>query len=231
MKNSRILIYLSLVFLLSGCAITPLPAVDIYTLAPKTPDQIDKATQTAKQPTGAITLKLAPMQGVRSFSATDIIYSDGRHGRNKYAYSRWSDAPVRLMQTYIQVVLQQSKQFLAVVPSTSVSDSDYLLESVMLDFSHHFKAANSWQNAAQPGHLQAVGSQESNSQQKVSEGVIRMHFYLINSRTKKMIAGREFITVVPALSNDAAGAAIALNEGASNIVRDLALWVAEQRLQ
>ncbi|SFG10660.1 ABC-type transport auxiliary lipoprotein family protein [Neptunomonas qingdaonensis] len=226
MKNSRVLIYLSLVFLLSGCALKPLPAVDIYTVAPKTPDQIDNETQTARQPQRSITLKLAPMQGVRSFSATDITYSDGRHGRNKYAYSRWSDAPVRLMQTYIQVVLEQSKQFLAVVPSTSVSDSDYLLESVMLDFSHHFKEANDSQKGAEQS-----GLQESNSQQGVSEGVIRMHFYLINSRTKKMIAGREFITIVPALSNDAAGAAIALNEGASNIVRDLALWVAEQRLR
>ena len=208
MKNSSVIITILCASLLPGCALKPLPAIDIYTVSPswhETSIQAESAVQIKKQ--RAITLKLAPIQGVRSFSATDIIYSDVLHGRNKYAYSRWSDSPVRLLQTYIQVALEQSKQFLAVVPSTSVSNSDYLLESVLLDFSQHFKEEND------------------------SEAVIRMHFYLINSRSKKMIAGKEFITRVPTSSNDAAGAALALNQGASIIVQNLVSWVAEQRLQ
>lgn len=220
MKNSCVYIYLSFALLLTGCALKPLPAIDIYTVTPETPGQTAKAAPAVK-PLRAVTLKLAPMQSVRSFSATDIIYSDGRHVRNKYAYSRWSDAPVILMQTYIQVALEQTRQFLAVVPSTSVSDSDYLLESVLLDFSHHFtEAAGSQGDESQEGH----------SQGGKSEGVIRMHFYLINSRTKKMIAGKEFIMHVPASSNDAGGAALALNQGASHMLRDLITWLAGQRM-
>lgn len=208
MKNSRVFIFILLGFLLPGCALKPLPATDIYTVAHSLHEASDRAVNgvTAKKQRRPITLKLAPIQSVSSFNVTDMIYRDVRHGQNKYAYSRWSDAPVRLMQTYIQVALEQSQQFLAVVPPTSVSESDYLLESVLLDFSQHFT-------------------------EEYSQGVIRMHFYLINLHTKKIIAGKEFITIVPASSNNAAGAVLALNQGTSNIVHKLVSWMGEQDLQ
>lgn len=208
MKNSRIFISILLVLLLQGCALKQLPVTDVYTVAHSLDEVSNPTTSgiTAKKQRRLHTLKLAPMQGVSSFSVTDLIYRDARFGQNKYAYSRWSDAPVRLMQTYFQVALEQSQLFMAVVPPTSVSDSDYLLESVLLDFSQHFKEG-------------------------YSQGVIRMHFYLINLHTKKIIAGKEFITIVRASSNNAAGAALALNQGTANIVRDLVSWLVEQDLQ
>ncbi len=214
MQNSRIFISILLVLLLQGCALKQLPVTDVYTVAHSL-DEVPNPTisgVTAKKQRRPITLKLAPMQGVSSFSVTDLIYRDARFGQNKYAYSRWSDAPVRLMQTYIQVALEQSQLFLAVVPPTSVSESDYLLESVLLDFSQHFKKV-------------------SDSQEWYSEGVVRMHVYLIDISTKKIITGKEFITHVRASSNNAAGAALALNQGTANIVRDLVSWLVEQDLQ
>lgn len=199
MKNNIILIFIWS-SLLSGCALQSLPSVDVYTLDPQWHEQ---PIQTEKNRWRDATLKLAPTHGGRSFSTTDIVYRDPQHGHNSYAYSRWSDAPVRLMHTYIQVALERSGQFLAVVPSVSVSEADYLLESTLLDLSHHIKGDGG------------------------TEGTIRMRFYLINQKTSEVLATKEFLSVVAAQTNNAEGGVAALNQGASNLVRDFVVWVRE----
>ena len=199
MKNNVVWTCILLAVFLTGCALSPLPAIDTYTVSPEWDDQRSQTTHNKQ----LITLKLAPIQGIKSFSGTEMLYSDLQHGRNSYAYSRWNDAPIRLMQTYIQVTLEHRGQFFAVVPHTSVSEADYLLEGVLVDFSQHFKNDGN------------------------SESIIRMHFYLINYRTKKIIATREFIAVVPALTNNASGGADSLNQAAKNLVNDLVAWIAD----
>jgi cholesterol transport system auxiliary component len=197
--RSRFLILCFFCNLLVGCATTTFPPVDVYTislLSNYSNDPVEIADHSN------FILKVAPVRGGRPFTSTAFLYRDTQHGLNNYAYSRWSDVPVKLLQTYFQVALEASSQFRAVVPADSVSKADYLLESTLLDFSHHINDNGS------------------------SDGVISVRFYVINNATKTVLATKEIVSKVPSSSINAQSAAVALNMAASNVARDLVSWVA-----
>jgi len=199
MKNSFYMIFV-LFCLLAGCATKSVPPADIYTISPEWGDSRAQAEREKKSP---LIIKLALVRGTRAFTGTEILYTDARYGQNSYAYSRWSDAPVRLLQTVFQVALEENGRFGDVVPPTSVSKADLLLESTLLDFSHHIKGDGT------------------------SEGVVRVRFYLIDNMTKTVTATKEFASRVPASSQNAQGAVSALNKAATNVARNLVSWLAE----
>ena len=199
MKNSFYMIFV-LFFLLAGCVTKSVPPAHIYTISPERGDSRAPAEREKKC---SLIIKLAPVRATRALTGTEILYTDARYGWNSYAYSRWSDAPVKLLQTYFQVALEESGQFGAVVPPTSVSEADLLLESTLLDLSHHIKDNGT------------------------SEGVVRVRFYVIDNTTRTVTATKEFASRVPASSQNAQGAASALNKAAKNIAHDLVSWLAE----
>jgi len=199
MKNSFFMT-LILICLLAGCATKSVPPAHIYTISPEGVGRRAPAAGETKSP---LIIKLAPVRGTRAFAGTEILYTDAQYSRNSYAYSRWSDAPVRLLQGLFQVALEENGRFGAVVPFTSASEVDLLLESTLYDFSHHI------------------------NDDGTSDGVVRVRFYLIDTTTKTVAATKEFVSSVPASSQSAYGAAVALNRAATNVARDLASWLAE----
>jgi len=199
MKNSFFVI-LPLLCLLVGCATKNVPPAFIYTISPEWRDNRAPAEREKKSP---LIIKLASVRGTRALTGTEILYTDAQYDLNSYAYSRWSDTPLRLLQILFQTALEESGRFRAVVPPTSASEADLLLESTLYDFSHHI------------------------NDDGTSEGVVRVHFYLIDNTKKTVMATKEFVSRVPALSCNARGAVAALNKAAINIAHDLASWLAD----
>jgi len=199
MKNSHLMIII-LLFLLTGCATIKNPPADIYTISPVWKNNEPSGQQQGKT---SQVIKLAPIKGVRAFSSNQILYSDSHFGLNGYAFSRWSDAPVRLLQTLFQVALEENGQFLAVVPPTSASGADFLLESSLYDFSYHL------------------------NDDGTSEGVIRIRFHLVDVQTKSVLASKEFSSSVKASALSVEAAVSALNNAASNVAQNLVSWLAE----
>jgi len=189
-----------LFYLLAGCVTQSVAPADIYTISPEWGDSRAQAEREKKSP---LIIKLAPVRATRALTGTEIIYTDARYGRNCYAHSRWSDAPVRLLQTLFQVTLEENGRFGAVVPPTSASKADLLLESTLFDFSHHI------------------------NDDGTSDGVVRVRFYLIDNTTKTVMETKAFASRVPAFSPNARNAAAALNKAATNVARDLVSWLAE----
>ena len=148
-------------------------------------------------------IKLSPIRATRAYIGTEILYSDSQYSKDSYAYSRWNDTPVKLLQTLFQTRIGDSSLFKAVVPSRSISKADLLLESTLLDFSHTI------------------------NQDGTSDGIIRVRFYLIDNTTREVIATKEFFSRVPATTKNAKGAVEALNKGSTNVARDLVTWLAE----
>ncbi len=173
------------------------PPVHVYTISP------DRALAKGVR-RGPLTIKLAPVRGMQALYGTKVLYTDTEYSQESYAYSRWSDAPARLLQMLFQTVLQKEGPFKAVLPPTSSAEADLLLESTLYDFSHH---------------LNGDGT---------SDGVIRVRFYLIDNREKTVIATREFSSRVPALSCNARGAVVALNRAATEIASELVSWLVEE---
>jgi cholesterol transport system auxiliary component len=199
-KDRPYAVFVLLCILIAGCVIKTVPPADIYTISPEWDSS--KAQEETEKKNSTI-IKLALVRGTRALTGTKILYTDARYGQNSYAYSRWSDAPVRLLQTLFQVALEESGRFGAVVPPTSASEAGLILESTLFDFSHHIKDDGA------------------------SEGVVRARFYLVDNRTKKVTATKEFVSKVPASSQNAQGAAAALNKAATNVARNLVSWLAE----
>lgn len=184
--------------LLTACISDPLPPADIYTISPLWTNNATKQNIPSE-----LIIKLAPLRATRELTGTQIFYKDREYGQNSYVYSRWNDSPVRLLMTFFHVSIEESQLFKAMVPATSSSKSDLLLESTLLEFSHHIKPDGT------------------------SDGVIRIRFYLIDNISKRVISTREFISRVPALTVNAQGAVEALNKAAVNIAGRLIDWLAE----
>ncbi len=195
--------WIALFLLLSLTACIPeriMPPPEIYTLSPQWGDN-KQPDKTHLKNTAVI--KLAPIYAPQDLTSTEILYSDTQFSRNRYAFSRWNDAPTKLLQSLIQVRLEQSNLFQAVIPAISASKTDLILETTLQDLSHRIHKDGS------------------------SEGIIRINFYLIDNSNNTVLATREFVSIVPASEQNARAAVVALNKAAQNIADDLVGWLAE----
>jgi len=196
MSNRIIILVLST--LLTAC-ISNHPASDIYTLSPKWDNnslQVKSAEKTS------LLIKLAPVLANQTLNSNKIFYTDHQYSWNSYVYSRWTDTPVKLLQSLFLVNIEQSGLFKAVLPPSSVSKADLLLESNLLDLSHHIYDDGT------------------------SAGIIRMRFYLIDNKARTVIATKEFVSKVIAPSQDAKGAVTAINQATHTVTDKLVNWLA-----
>lgn len=188
--------------LLAGCMPKALPDPEVYTLGEEAgKDTVDAGQEYSPD---APVLKLAPVNGPAPFVSTDILYRNAHHGLDSYALSRWSGAPVKMVEIYLIEDLSRTGLFKAVLPPVSVSSADLLLECVLYDFSLHL------------------------DRDSVFEGVVRMRFYLMDSRTYKIVATKEFSSAVPAPDADAVHAVEAINRAVQHIDRELEIWLARE---
>ncbi len=187
----------------AGCMPRPVPAPFVYTLE-ETCNPSESVVQVQDVNDMAPVLKLMPVQGAGPFTTEDILYRDRRHGLNSYAYSRWSDAPIRMVEGFLLTCLEHGGQFAAVLPPSSAAAGDLFLESALQDFSLH------------------VG------QDNIAEARVKMVFYLVEARTGRLIASREIGSAVPAAGTDARHAVAAVNTAACEAAEELDKWLAEE---
>ena len=202
MKGSRcgqvlVLAVLATLTLITGCTFQSPPPVEIYTIEPGWEQNVLAPTEKK----GSALIQIAPVRGSAAFTSTEILYTNTLHTQNSYTYSRWRDAPVRAMQTVLEVAVENSGLFRAVLPPTSVSGADFMVESTLLEF----------------GHI--LGQDVS------SVGVVRMHFHLIDNKSRKVVASKELVARMPAATLDARGATAAINQAAMQVASDLVVWL------
>ena len=198
MKNKKTVLWVLLFVGLAGCASRDHTPVSTYTLNP-TPAVVRSSKGSERN--AASILMLGKIRSSRAFSCEDIIYTDPQYGQNSYAYSCWSDSPTTMLFLILQEALENSGQFKAVVPYSSLSQADLLLESTLYDLSHRI------------------------NEDGTSDGIIKVHFNLVDIKTKKVIASREFTSSVQVSTKNAEGAVAALNKAASLVTQDLIGWL------
>ncbi len=195
----KIKIFLIMIFLL-GCVAETVPPVQNYTLETENPELVLSSLIHRPQ-----VIKITPIKALSEYSRRDIIYSDQDNQLNSYAYSRWNDAPVKLLENIIQQKLENSGLFKAVISSSSFSRADLLLESRLLDF-----------------RQKGINQGESTS-------IVRARFYLVNTANRSIIDSKEFTATVPLKTVNAKGAVDALNQASNQIADKLVKWLAENR--
>ncbi len=191
--------------LAAGCMPAPVKAPAVYTISIAGPPAGQGAGH-HKHGISACTpvLKVMPVRGDSPFTGTGILYRDSPHGLETYAFSRWSDAPVQMVETYLVNALEGSNLFRAVLPSWSESRSDILLETVVTDFSLHVYD----------------GSRPS--------AVIAMRFFLVDKKSGELLATEGFVSRRPAQCPGAGCAVDAINRALHSLVHKVVLWLGSQ---
>ena len=196
MKHPLALVLLSL--LLGGCATQKVPPAAVYTLKP----DFDSAAGPAgeRRNTGLV-LKLAPIRSSRPFTTTRMLYTKNGIEQNSFAYSRWSDSPVSMLQLQLTEGLNRSGLFKAVLPPATSIKSDLVLEGTLLDFSLHM-------DGEQPA------------------AVMEIRFLLLDRRHARVLSSRLFRTRVPMQQASPAATAEALDQATRITLQQLSGWLA-----
>jgi len=188
---------------LTGCSIiNPKPSqpIDIYTLAPMA---IAGEQSVEDKVDNALVLALSPLRSSRGLMSSDIIYRDSQYGFDSYAYSRWSDSPTILLALLMQQSLSHNATISAVLPR-EISNADILLETTLLDFSHHVQ------------------------NEEISLGRVAIRVNLIDAQTKTVLASKELSAKVDAKPRNAQGATTAINQASMQVVEQLDAWLTQQ---
>ncbi len=146
------------------------------------------------------TLKIARPESSEAFRSDKFRYIKEGVKLESYAFSRWSDAPIGMIERYLAECLRSRNLFKAIVRDTSEAEGDLLLESELLDFSHHF------------------GGEKST-------GVVRIHFNLIDPQSRRILAAVTLKGVSSAPSENAKGGAKAIAEATGQICEQLYQWL------
>jgi len=185
--------------LLVGCITKTVPPTNIYTISPQWNDPHSLKADI----NNVFTLKLNPIRASRELKGTEILYTDNFYSQNSYAYSRWNDTPIKLLQTFFHIAIEEMSLYKAVIPSISVSKPDFILESTLLQLTQQ---------------LQKEGR---------STGIIRIRFYLIDNKSREVLATKEFFSTAPVNNQNAKGAVEAINTAVVDVANKLVAWLAE----
>lgn len=186
-----IIFYIFILILLEGCT-TKTPPIQEYTLSPLS--SIQTSIQINK------TLRLSTTKSPPSLMTKNILYVKANNESGSYLYSRWSDIPPIMIERSIVDALSQNA-FKSVIPTTSMANSDWILESDLRTFHHYFDEIHQ------------------------SYGIIDITFHLINTKTKETVSSKRFYFKIPAEHGDAKGGVKALEQGVKLLTEHLLQWI------
>jgi len=146
-------------------------------------------------------LKISRPKSIAAIMSRNILYQEKEFVRNPYASSKWRDTPNKMLASLFLSCINKSSVFTSVLPSYSRGKADLLLESTLLDFYHHVNSDGS------------------------SEGRVRIRFYLIESKSRKVVATNEFDSKIDSKTLDVNGGVMAINDASKSVALSLTRWL------
>lgn len=184
----------------SGCSVlfpAAMPAPAFYSL-----DGTPVRAPAAGAPATAPTLAINPPQAAAGFDSSRIIYVRERHKLEYFAHSEWVDPPARMLAPLVVAAVESTGAFRAAVLTPSAAGGDLRLDTLIIRLQHEFDI--------RPSRVRFT---------------LRAH--LVDDRTRRVLAWREFDAAVPAASEDPYGGVVAANRAVQITLRNLAAFCAE----
>jgi len=197
-RRCRLCVAAALLTLAAGCG----------ALRPMTPQpsfySLDSAWGAARgsAPAAAPTLIVNPTQAASGYDSQRIIYVREAHKLEYFAHSEWIDTPARMLAPLIVAAVENSGSFRAVVLTPSAATGDLRLDTEVMRLQHEF--------SSQPSRVRFT-----------------LRAYLVDNKTRRVLAWREFDTAVPATSEDPYGGVVAANRAVQIVLEDLSAFCAE----
>jgi cholesterol transport system auxiliary component len=188
--------------LAAGCgAIAPVlaPQPAFYSLT-GAPNAATPAPQHAA--VAAPTLIVTPPYAAAGFDSQRIMYLRQANQLEYFAHNEWIDTPARMLTPLIVAAVERSGAFRAVVQAPSPAAGEMRLDTEILRLQQEFLGA--------PSHVRFT-----------------LRAYLVESKTRRVIASREFEAAVPAASEDPYGGVVAANRAVQTVLESLSAFCAE----
>ncbi len=136
------------------------------------------------------------------FDSPRIIYVRENHKLEYFAHSEWVDPPARMLAPLLVSALQNTGAFRAVLLTPSSAAADLRLDTEIIRLQHEFEV--------QPSRVRFT-----------------LRAYLVEDKTRRVLAWREFDLSVPAASDGPYGGVVAANAAVRTVLERLAAFCAE----
>ncbi len=195
---------LSLLSLMGCGALSPTttPPPAFYALD-SLPSAKPPATAPAPRPqallAAAPTLVVNPPHAAAGFDSQRIIYVREPHKLEYFAHSEWVEPPARMLGTLLVAALENSGGFSAVVLAAGSAAGDLRLDTEVVRLQQEF-------------------------QTRPSRVAFTLRATLVDDKTRRVLAVRQFDATEPAPGEDAYGGVVAANRAVQKVLEDLALF-------
>jgi cholesterol transport system auxiliary component len=152
---------------------------------------------------GQPTLIINPPRAAAGFDSQRIIYLREAHKLEYFANSEWVDPPARMLGTLLVASLQNTGAFRAVVLAPGTAVGEMRLETDIIRLQQEFQAS--------PSRVRFT-----------------LRATLLDDKTRRVLAWREFDASVTSATDDPYGGVVAANGAVQWVLKDLAEFCAEQ---
>jgi cholesterol transport system auxiliary component len=188
--------------LLAGCSVLKPSGTSpprFFTLGSSPGDSARNAPQPLPANAAAPTLLVLAPSAAAGFDSQRIIYIRQDQQIEYFAHNEWVDTPSRMLQGLLVKAMAGSGAFSAVSPASGAAGGDLRLDTEIVRLQHEF-------------------------QSKPSQVRFTLRATLVEDRSRRVLAWREFDTVVPAASDDPYGGVTAASEAVRTTLQQLAIF-------
>jgi cholesterol transport system auxiliary component len=153
-------------------------------------------------PTAAPTLIINPPHAAAGFDSARIIYLREPHKLEYFAHSEWVDPPPHMLGDLLVAAIEKSGAFRAVVLAPSAAVGDLRLDTEIIRLQHEF-------------------------QTRPSRVRFTLRATLVDDKTRRVLARREFDDSIAAASDDTYGGVVAANRAVQTVLESLSVFCAE----
>lgn len=150
----------------------------------------------------APTLIVNPPHAAAGFDSRRIVYVRELHKLEYFAHSEWVDTPARMLAPLIVAALENGGAFRAVVLTPSAASGEFRLDTEIVRLQHEFGTG--------PSRVRFT-----------------LRAYLVEVKSRRVLASREFDASVPASSDNPYGGVLAANRAIQTVLGEMSAFCAE----
>lgn len=204
-RHARLLGICMTVVVLSACsALQPKASTppSYYTLEYARPSAVPPAASRA--PLGNLpTLIISPVRAASGFDSQRIIYVREPHKLEYFSHNEWIDAPARMLGPLMVAAIEQTGAFRAVVMTPGSAGGDLRLDTEIVRLQQDFQT--------QPSTVQFT-----------------LRVYLVDEKTRKVLAWRAFDNQAIASNDDPKAGVVAANKVVQTVLEELSQFLVQR---
>ena len=172
-----------------------------YALEYAQPSGTPLGTVSAHQ--AASTLVISPVRAASGFDSQRIIYVREPHKLEYFAHSEWIDTPARMLGPLLVASIARAGAFKAVVMTSGAASGELRLDTEIVRLQHDFQT--------RPSRVQ-----------------LTLRAYLVDEKTRKVLAWREFDGITAATSDEPYAGVVAANQAVQTVLQEVSQFLAQR---